>query len=61
MTIYFQSDSFPTVQFPKSWVRPPEDRTLRLEHAKGQNWQVAAWEITRLGSCHLGKCLWESS
>ena len=22
-------------------------------------WEVAAWEISRLGSCHLGKYPWE--
>jgi len=24
-----------------------------------QIWEVAAWEITHLGSCHLGKYPWE--
>ena len=30
-------------------------RALRL----GQTWKVAAWEITHLGSCYLGKYYWE--
>mgnify|MGYP000929313377 CR=1 FL=1 len=30
-------------------------RPLRL----GQTWEVAAWEIAHLGSCHLGKYPWE--
>ena len=30
-------------------------RALRL----GQTWEVAAWEIAHLGSCHLGKYRWE--
>ena len=24
-----------------------------------QTWEVAAWEITQLGSCYLGKYPWE--
>ena len=30
-------------------------RELRL----GKTWEVAAWEITHLASCHLGKYPWE--
>ena len=42
-------------------------RSLRLEQARGrvlslgQTWEVAAWEIERLGSCPLGKCTWENA
>ena len=40
-----------------------EGRTLRIEQAwgralrLGQTWEVAAWEIAHLGSCHVGKNL----
>ena len=40
-------------------------QALRLEHAGcralrlGQTGEVAAWEITVLESCHLGKYAWE--
>jgi len=25
----------------------------------GQTWEVAAWKIAHLGSCHIGKYPWE--
>jgi len=44
------------------WARGPSTaaktgwgQALRL----GQTWEVAAWEIPHLGSCHLGKYPWE--
>ena len=42
-------------------------RALWLEQAGGrlprllQTWEVAAWEILHLGSCHLRKYSWEKS
>jgi len=32
-------------------------RALQLR----QTWEVGAWEIAHLGSCHLGKIFWESA
>jgi len=42
---------------PKTMARTGWDRALRL----GQTCQVAAWEISFMGRCHLGKYPWEKS
>ena len=40
-------------------------RAPRLDHAGGRalllghSWEVAAWVIAHLGSCHMGKYPWE--
>ena len=41
------------------------DRALQLVQARGRvlrlglTWEVAAWELAQLGSCHLGRYTWE--
>ena len=37
------------------WLEQDKGQVLRL----GRTWEVAAWEIAQLGSCHLGKYSWE--
>ena len=37
------------------WLEQAGGRALRL----GQTWEVAAWKIEHLGSCHLEKYPWK--
>ena len=41
-------------------ARPPL-QPAAPQRALPNHWKVATWEIDYLASCHLGKCLWEST
>ena len=67
---------FPKRQLPKGEARhcePPQaaigtlrigwarDRVGPSSEARTDIWEVVAWEIAHLGSCHLGKYSWENA
>ena len=67
-----QMCNFPRGNFPKVRLGPLRRRRLQWEAERrgynrllgwalwlGQTWEVAAWEIARLGSFYLGKYPWE--
>ena len=57
----FSSDNIPSGNFPKVRLGPLRRRRLQWGQARrlGRTWEVAAWEIAHLGSCHLGKYPWK--
>ena len=55
-----QMCNFPSGNFPKVRLGPLRRSRLQWGRPSAATGEVAAWEITHLGSCHLGKILWES-